>query len=306
MYDATQPPGNSTALAHTRRLPRLATRSSRPHSVHRREIRAVLCYDTGTQRHRPILSRCAYGRDLMLAMLLTDLNKLCDDMPFHSGWYLKNLRTGETAHRNGHVVVPSASTRKIAIMMAALKAVHEGRLALDQRLTIEAKYQDNDSGCFQHLQPGLTFQLRDALVMMIIVSDNTCTGTGGDLVGLEAINALSQAVGMRGTTHRYGIPPAGMAGYRRLPRPTPPPRRTWGCCWSAFYRARTTLQWPRSSAVRQHCASWRWTFCAGSACGIASQRACRLAPRWRIRRERRRVITMMPGLFTRRTSRCLF
>ena len=41
-------------------------------------------------------------------------------------------------------------------MMATLKAVHEGKLALDQRVTIEAKYQDNDSGCFQPLQPGLT------------------------------------------------------------------------------------------------------------------------------------------------------
>ena len=75
-------------------------------------------------------------------MLITDLNKLCDELPFHTGWYLKDLRTGDTAHRNGHVVVPSASTRKIAIMMAALKAVHEGKLTLDQPVTIQAKYQN--------------------------------------------------------------------------------------------------------------------------------------------------------------------
>lgn len=98
-------------------------------------------------------------------------------IPFHTGWYLKVLRTGETAHRHGHVVVPSASTRKMAIMMAVLKAVHEGKLALEQPVTIQARYQNNDSGCFQHLQPGFTIQLRDVLVMMIIVSDNTCTGT---------------------------------------------------------------------------------------------------------------------------------
>jgi beta-lactamase class A len=84
-------------------------------------------------------------------------------------------------------------------------------------VTIQAKYQNNDSGCFQHLQPGFTIQLRDALVMMIIVSDNTCTGTVVDMVGLDPINALCQALGMRGTTHRYGIPPAGMAGYKPAP-----------------------------------------------------------------------------------------
>ena len=128
----------------------------------------------------------------MVQMLEQELNKLCDEQPFHTGWYFKNLRTGDILQRHGDVVVPSASTRKIAIMMAALKAVHEGKLALDQPVVMEAKFQDNDSGCFQHLQPGFTIQLRDALVMMIIVSDNTCTGVVAALVGLEPINQLCQ------------------------------------------------------------------------------------------------------------------
>lgn len=109
--------------------------------------------------------------------LVRRLNDLCDPLPFHTGWYLRDLRTGETGERHGRVVVPSASTRKISIMMAALQAVHAGRLALDQPVTILAKYQDNDSGVLQHLSPGCTISFRDALVLMIIVSDNTCTGT---------------------------------------------------------------------------------------------------------------------------------
>src|SRR5262245_37467682 len=95
-------------------------------------------------------------------------------------------------------------------MMTALKAVHEGRLSLDQPVTIEARYQDNDSGCFQHLRPGFSVQLFDALVMMIIVSDNTCTGTIADMVGLAQVNALCQSIGMRGTAHRHGLPPRGL------------------------------------------------------------------------------------------------
>jgi beta-lactamase class A len=139
--------------------------------------------------------------------LVRHLHDLCDAQPFHTGWYLKRLPTGETAERHGQVVVPSASTRKISIMMAALQAVHEGRLALDQPVTILAKYQDNDSGTFQHLTPGFTITLRDALVMMIIVSDNTCTGTIVDMLGLAAINAWCRSVGLTGTIHRFGIPP---------------------------------------------------------------------------------------------------
>src|SRR6266571_1190611 len=76
------------------------------------------------------------------------LDELCDRAEFQTGWYLKDLATGATANRRGDVPVPSASTRKISIMMAALAAVHAGKLSLDQRVTIEAKYQDNDSGTF--------------------------------------------------------------------------------------------------------------------------------------------------------------
>ena len=139
--------------------------------------------------------------------LVGRLNELCDALPFQSSWYLKDLVSGARADRAGDVAVPSASTRKISIMMAALAAVHAGKLALDQKVTIETKYQDNDSGTFQHLTPGFWITLRDALVMMIIVSDNTCTGTVVDLVGLDTIQRWCETVGMTGTTHRFGIPP---------------------------------------------------------------------------------------------------
>jgi beta-lactamase class A len=139
--------------------------------------------------------------------LVQRLNELCDATPFPTSWALEDLATRARADRFGDIPVPSASTRKISIMMAALAAVHAGKLTLDQRLTIEARYQDNDSGTFQHLTPGFWITLRDALVMMIIVSDNTCTGTVVDLVGLDAVQRYCESVGMTGTTHRFGIPP---------------------------------------------------------------------------------------------------
>jgi beta-lactamase class A len=139
--------------------------------------------------------------------LVQRLNELCDAAPFHTGWFLKDLATGACADRLGDVPVPSASTRKISIMMAALSAVHAGKLSLDQKVTIAARYQDNDSGTFQHLTPGFWITFRDALVMMIIISDNTCTGTVVDLVGLGEIQRYCESVGLTGTIHRFGIPP---------------------------------------------------------------------------------------------------
>ena len=46
--------------------------------------------------------------------------------------------------------------------------------------------------------------------MMIIVSDNTCTGTVADMVGLDYVNALCQSIGMRRTAHRHGLLPHGL------------------------------------------------------------------------------------------------
>jgi beta-lactamase class A len=142
-----------------------------------------------------------------MRQLIERLNELCAPLPFRTSWYLKDLTTGDSADRFGDVPVPSASTRKISIMMAALKAVHDGKLALDQPVTVEARYQDNDSGTFQHLTPGFSISVRDALVMMIIVSDNTCTGMVVDQVGLDNIQRFCESIGMTGTVHRFGIPP---------------------------------------------------------------------------------------------------
>jgi beta-lactamase class A len=138
---------------------------------------------------------------------IAKLNALCDAEPYVTGWYLKDLKTGATADRNGDIVFPSASTRKISIMMAALAAVHAGTLSLDDPFEIEKRYQDNNSGVFQFLSSGITISFRDAITMMIIVSDNACTGKIVDMLGLNAINAYTGRVGMTNSTHRFNIPP---------------------------------------------------------------------------------------------------
>ncbi len=139
------------------------------------------------------------------AALVERLNALCDQQPFHAGWYVKELRSGWSADRHGDVVVPSASTRKTAILMAALRAVHEGRIDLDERVDVDTNL-DTTSGCLQWFSPGLRLTLRDLLLMMIIVSDNVSTRHVSQLVGLEAVQALCDSLGMRGTHHRLGVP----------------------------------------------------------------------------------------------------
>lgn len=154
--------------------------------------------------------------------LVRSLQKICDKQSFEVGWHLKNLQTGETANRNGDDVVSSASVRKIAILMAALKSVNEGKLSLSQSVVIQRKYQKNRSGCFQYLQPGFTITLQDVLVMMIIVSDNTCTGTLVDMLGVEYINSFSRKIGLKGTKIKRGFPPLGKEDLKKFMDTTTP------------------------------------------------------------------------------------
>ena len=137
------------------------------------------------------------------------LNAMCDELPFQTGWYLKDLKNQQDANHLGDTIVPSASTRKIAILMTAMKWIHDGKLSLDQPILIDEsnQYVENASGCLQYFRPGFTVQLYDVLTMMIIVSDNTSTGIVANLLGLEAINKFSESIGMIGTTHRHKVPP---------------------------------------------------------------------------------------------------
>ena len=122
------------------------------------------------------------------------LNKLCDEVQFDVKWYVKDLQTGESLNRNGDEIGPSASTRKISILMAAMKFVNEGKISLTDEIVPDTKYFGTHSGCFQHFLPGFKLKFQDLLTMMIIVSDNVSTGTVTEILTLDYINDFCQGI----------------------------------------------------------------------------------------------------------------
>lgn len=143
--------------------------------------------------------------------LVQALNAICLEQPYTVSWYVKDLVTGAQADRGGHVAYPSGSTRKTAILMAVLRAVHGGRLSLDEPIVYEERLRENVmSGTFKYLTPGFTISLRDALVQMIVISDNVCTGMVLERITLSEINAFCQIVGMKDTVHRTNVPAPNM------------------------------------------------------------------------------------------------
>ncbi len=140
------------------------------------------------------------------------LNAICDAQPFVTSWHVKDLASGQQAERDGDAVLPSASTRKTSILMHALSRVSAGALRLDETCTIEARLQEGvDSGTYQYMTPGCVIPLRDALVNMIITTDNVCTQLVLERLDRDALNAWCHGIGMKGTTHRVNFPPPGLA-----------------------------------------------------------------------------------------------
>ena len=151
-----------------------------------------------------------------LSSLEDQLNALSDAQPFLTSWAFADLRWGGRIARHGDIAVPAASTRKIAILMTCLSLVAARQLDLEQRVVIEARHQRNDSGCVMLLRPHLALTLHDALTLMIVVSDNSCTAAIMELIDLDTVNRYSKAAGMTRTRHVASAPPSSF-----LTDPTP-------------------------------------------------------------------------------------
>ena len=138
--------------------------------------------------------------------LQTQLDTLTQRQPFRAAWFIKDLARGAVLEHDGDRLVATRSTRKVAIMMTLLAAAHRGEVDLAQSIEVPEAFQHTRSGVTQHFMPRPVLRLADAMMLMICVSDNGCTGAIMELLGLERVNAFCRAAGMRDTLHRTSMP----------------------------------------------------------------------------------------------------
>ncbi|MGZ3521639.1 MAG: serine hydrolase [Vulcanimicrobiaceae bacterium] len=113
--------------------------------------------------------------------------------------YATDLRSGKTAAIDADTPVPTASVIKLTILFEALKQIQEGRAHFDDKLTLTKADQVPGSGVLGLFSTPLTLTLRDALTMMIVVSDNTGTNLVIDHLGLKNIDRRIQWLGLQNT-----------------------------------------------------------------------------------------------------------
>jgi beta-lactamase class A len=118
--------------------------------------------------------------------------------------YAHDLATGQTVAIDADQPVPTASVIKLGILYTALEQIRAGRAHFDDRLTLRKEDQVPGSGVLLFLDTPHVLTLKDALTLMIAVSDNTATNLVIDDLGLKTIDdqiagAEPQGLGLKNT-----------------------------------------------------------------------------------------------------------
>ena len=111
--------------------------------------------------------------------------------------FAKNLDTGETYALNPDERVRTASTIKIAVMIEAFARVNEGKAKWTDEVVLTKGKKVSGSGILTELSDGLKLTLRDAVNLMMILSDNTATNLVLDVLTTDAVNARMESLGFK-------------------------------------------------------------------------------------------------------------
>ncbi|MEG5103329.1 MULTISPECIES: serine hydrolase [unclassified Microcoleus] len=143
-----------------------------------------------------------------LGALKTQVQVLATENPsLTAGIFLVDLDTGSYLNFNGDTAFASASTIKVPILVAFFQAVDEGKVQLDQMLTLKPEHIVGGSGEMQDDSPGKKYSALEVAQKMIVVSDNTATNMMIELLGgAEVLNQQFANWGLRATVLRNNLP----------------------------------------------------------------------------------------------------
>jgi len=125
------------------------------------------------------------------------VNQLVNGFKGKVSLFAKNLDTGETYTLNADDRVRTASTIKIAVMIEAFARVSEGKAKWADEVVLTKEKKVSGSGILSELSDGLHLTLRDAVTLMMILSDNTATNLVLDVLTTDAVNARMESLGFK-------------------------------------------------------------------------------------------------------------
>lgn len=133
------------------------------------------------------------------ALLLEELKAIAAEHRGDVALFARNLSTGETAGIRAGEAVQTASVIKLAILYEAIQQVGSGKARLEDAIVMHKDDQVPRSGVLLFFDTPMRLTLKDALTMMIAMSDNTATNLVIDHIGLASVNQRMQKLGLSNT-----------------------------------------------------------------------------------------------------------
>ena len=137
------------------------------------------------------------------------------------GFAATHMQSGTALAINADALFPMASVFKVPVMVEVFRQAEEGRFALGDRIPMEAAQRSIGSGVMQRLAEGAALTVRDLVVLMMIISDNTATQMLLDLVGPAAVTATMRRLGLANVNVTLTLPQLFAHAYN-LPLNPPP------------------------------------------------------------------------------------
>ena len=110
-----------------------------------------------------------------LDLLKTKLETIAHGVSADWGVYIQSLDTGEEIAINADAVMDTMSAIKIPLLVDVYRQVDSGKIDPAERIVMKTADKRFGTGVLRTLEPGLNLSFRDALMLMIIQSDNTGT-----------------------------------------------------------------------------------------------------------------------------------
>jgi beta-lactamase class A len=117
------------------------------------------------------------------------------------GYAVLDLTSGDRIGHLEEAVFPTASTIKLAIVYELFTQAAEGKIRLDQAMTLDRSKAVGGSGVLNELGTP-TLSVRDYATLMVMLSDNTATNVLIDLLGMENVTRRMASLGLPATRLR--------------------------------------------------------------------------------------------------------
>lgn len=115
------------------------------------------------------------------------------------GYTVVDVDGGARLSRRGDETFPTASLIKVPVLVTVFDLVAQGKLSLDDRLTVLKIDKVPGSGQLQHLHDGAVVTVRDAAWLMTTISDNTATNLLLDRIIIRRVWEKMEALGLENT-----------------------------------------------------------------------------------------------------------